>query len=650
MPSFTAPALKRDLPGIALVTISRLQTLCENMLPRYSDKVRFLPLRQGFHAAVAALQASIDAGAVDVVLAAGSNGAYLRDHLSVPVVTVKVNGFDVLDAIREAAAARPGARIGLVMHGGIAQELDALGAWLNIELRQRSYDSINDVDRVVRALAAGGCTVIIGPGMACDVAQQIGLDHIFLYSQGAVEEALQRCVELALLSRQKETKRIRMNTIMAHLRDGVAAFDEAGQLEAANPVLFELLGIAPEQQAAARVARLAAPFLREAASGGAIENRVIDVDGRALVLSCVPMVEQQMRAGAVLTLQDPLVAQQIERTLRTAQRPRHLIARHRLRDLVGACAALEQVRRLAASAARHEATVLLTGESGTGKEVVAQGIHNAGRRRDHPFVAFNCAAVPEGLIESELFGHDDGAFTGARRGGKAGLFEMAHGGTIFLDEIGEMPMALQSRLLRVLQEREVMRLGSGRPVPVDVRVIAATHRDLKQLVATGHFRADVYYRLNLLQIRLPPLRERRGDLPQLAAHLLEKIVAQYGLPAAPAADILRQLQPLFLHYGWPGNVRELENLLTRAAIHLNDAPDGAADGLTGLFPELDAWRDAAPSAAAPHGPARQPEAAPLSRADIMAAIDACKGNRAADAEAAAGGRTTLWRLLKEADA
>ena len=236
----------------------------------------------------------------------------------------------------------------------------------------------------------------------------------------------------------------------------------------------------------------------------------------------MPIIEQGVRSGSVVTAQDALVAQRIDRSLRTSQRPKHLVARHQLDDLIGASAALERVRRLARAGAAHDATVLLTGESGTGKELVAQGIHNASRRRGNPFVAFNCAALPEGLIESELFGHEEGAFTGARRGGKPGLFEIAHTGTIFLDEIGEMPAALQSRLLRVLQEREVMKLGSGRATPVDVRVIAATHRDLHALVGQGAFRADLYFRLNLLQIELPPLRERRDDIAPLARHLLSR--------------------------------------------------------------------------------------------------------------------------------
>jgi propionate catabolism operon transcriptional regulator len=648
-------------PGVALVSISRLQSLCETVAPRYAGRARFFSVREGYGAAVTALQAYVEAGAVDVVLAAGSNGAYLRDNLSVPVVMVRVNGFDVLSAITRATTTWPGARIGLVLHETISDELADLSPWLKVGLKQRAYRSIDEVRLAVDKLAAEGCSVIIGPGMACDLAQQAGMESVFLYSLGAVEEAFERSVELARVSRQKESKRERLNTIVAHLRDGVAAFDDAGQLEAVNPALLELLGLHAStatdrgQDVAAQVARALGPLLRETlAHDQPVDERIEQIGGRALIVNCTPIIEQGVRSGFVVTVQDALVAQRIDRSLRTSQRPKHLVARHRLDDLIGASAALERVRRLARAGAAHDATVLLTGESGTGKELVAQGIHNASRRRSNPFVAFNCAALPDGLIESELFGHEEGAFTGARRGGKPGLFEIAHTGTIFLDEIGEMPAALQSRLLRVLQEREVMKLGSGRATPVDVRVIAATHRDLHALVEQGAFRADLYFRLNLLQIELPPLRKRRGDIALLARHLLSRSALQYGLADAAQNRVLTFLAPLFEHYAWPGNVRELENLLARAAIYLGDAASTvgqAAADWQAVFPEFGRMTRAASVTAVASGlrsvavDEATRTAAPT-REEVLQALEQSGGNRAAASRALGIGRTTLWRLMK----
>ncbi|KXU82767.1 propionate catabolism operon regulatory protein PrpR [Paraburkholderia monticola] len=662
-----SPAVDAGRPGVALVSISRLQSLCEAVAPRYAGRARFFTVREGYGAAVTALQAYVDAGSVDVVLSAGSNGAYLQENLSVPVVMVKVNGFDVLSAITRATATWPEARIGLVLHEAIAQELADLSPLLNVDLRQRAYRSIDEVRLAVEQLAAQGCRVVVGAGMACDLAQQAGMESVFLYSLAAVEEAFERSVELARVSRQKESKRVRLNTIVAHLRDGVAAFDEAGQLEAVNPAMLELLGLGAAQTLAkddedtpTRVARALAPLLRETrAAEQPVDERIEQIGGRALIVNCVPIAEQGARAGFVVTAQDALVAQRIDRSLRTSQRPRHLVARHRLDDLIGASVALERVRRLARAGAAHDATVLLTGESGTGKELVAQGIHNASRRRGNPFVAFNCAALPEGLIESELFGHEEGAFTGARRGGKPGLFEIAHTGTIFLDEIGEMPAALQSRLLRVLQEREVMKLGAGRATPVDVRVIAATHRDLHALVEQGAFRADLYFRLNLLQIKLPPLRERRADIAPLARHLLGRSALQYGLSAAALERVLAFLEPLFANYAWPGNVRELENLLARAAIYVGDATREISGNLAtealpdwqAVFPEFTRIGPAAgieritAAASGPPAGSTAPRATPT-RKDALRALEQSGGNRAAASRALGIGRTTLWRLLK----
>ncbi|MEI7968678.1 MAG: sigma 54-interacting transcriptional regulator [Betaproteobacteria bacterium] len=218
-------------------------------------------------------------------------------------------------------------------------------------------------------------------------------------------------------------------------------------------------------------------------------------------------------------------------------------------------------------AAASDASVLIRGESGTGKELFAQAIHRASPRRDHPFLALNCGAVPEALLESELFGHARGAFTGAARD-HPGLFQAAHGGTIFLDEIGDMPLPLQVKLLRVLQERCVRPLGATRNIPFDVRIVSATHRDLEAAIGAGTFREDLYYRLHVVNFELPPLRHRREDIPLLASHFLGLLAARYRRPVtAFDPDALARL----VHYDWPGNVRELVNVVEQA-IALSTGP------------------------------------------------------------------------------
>jgi two-component system response regulator AtoC len=282
---------------------------------------------------------------------------------------------------------------------------------------------------------------------------------------------------------------------------------------------------------------------------------------------------EAMRRGAYDYISKPFNADEVLLTLRKAEEREQLrreVARLRKEvgrpagfdGVVGASAAMREVQDLAARVAPYPSTVLLTGESGSGKEAIARAIHRSSPRAERAFVAVNCGAIPENLLESELFGHEKGAFTGADRA-REGLFEEADGGTLFLDEIGELSTPLQVKLLRVLQERSVRRVGGAGEKPVDVRVLAATSRDLVDEVRGGRFRDDLFYRINVVQIHLPPLRARPEDIPLLADHFLRRHAERLGLHADP---LPKSLIPILAAYGWPGNVRELENVVERALI------------------------------------------------------------------------------------
>jgi transcriptional regulator with PAS, ATPase and Fis domain len=336
-------------------------------------------------------------------------------------------------------------------------------------------------------------------------------------------------------------------------------------------------------------------------------------------------------------LQTQLLATQHE--LAKARRARYTIA-----GFIGASSAASEVKRQARRAAQLDSTVLIRGETGTGKELLAQGIHNLSPRANGPFVAVNVAAIPETLVEAELFGTAPGAFTGADRKARIGKFEVANGGTLFLDEIGDLPLPLQAKLLRVLQEQEVEPLGSNQVKPLNVRVIAATHIDLEAKVAAGQFRDDLYYRLNVLALRVPPLRERASDIPALIEHLLDDLANRSGLAPMELTDDALALLCAQL---WKGNVRELRNLLERAQL----AADGRLDGevLRGLLVD-----PVAPSAPTPVAPVMmsttQTLAEQLAQAErqaLQAALAATDGNRQLAAERLGISRAGFYAKLAQ---
>ena len=298
--------------------------------------------------------------------------------------------------------------------------------------------------------------------------------------------------------------------------------------------------------------------------------------GLVIMMSAYGALEtavEAMRRGAYDYISKPFNADEVLLTLRKAEEREQLrreVARLKrevgevegFEGVVGTSAAMREVMELAMRVAPFPSTVLLTGESGSGKEAVARAVHRASPRRDRGFVAVNCGAIPENLLESELFGHEKGAFTGADRA-REGVFEEADGGTLFLDEIGELSVQLQVKLLRVLQERVIRRVGGSGERPVDVRVLAATARDLVEQVKAGKFRDDLYYRINVVQIHIPPLRTRPEDIPLLAEHFLRRHAERLQVPTP---GLPRSLLPVLAAYSWPGNVRELENVLERALI------------------------------------------------------------------------------------
>jgi DNA-binding NtrC family response regulator len=359
---------------------------------------------------------------------------------------------------------------------------------------------------------------------------------------------------------------------------------------------------------------------------------------------------EALRAGATDYIVKPVSNEELLHRLSQIESMRSLRAENKvLRSLVGgsrglfrfASPAMQDVDRLVGKVAGTDSTVLITGESGTGKGVVARTIHDQSPRAAFPFIPVNCGAIPENLLESEFFGHTKGAFTGADRARK-GLFAMADRGTLFLDEIGELPLNMQTKLLHVIEDKEVRPLGGEQVRRVDTRIVAATNRDLSVMVKDGRFREDLYFRLSMFHIHMPPLRERRGDLSQLIRHLLNGIS---GIPGERRLDIEAEAEEALLSYAWPGNVRQLENVINRAHI----LADGGSITMMDLPPDITRQPVAAPSVGmqiANEGnlrdQLRQIEADLINRA-----IESSGGDRRAAAQKLGIGLSSLYRKLEE---
>lgn len=388
----------------------------------------------------------------------------------------------------------------------------------------------------------------------------------------AVFRDVTRVVELAEEVTNLREMRIMWEAIFNSTQDAISVVDAQGIQVSVNPAYTRVTGF-PEEGVIGR------PCTVDIAEGESIHLRVLSTrkpitgmrlkvgpHSKEVIVDAAPIVVNGEVRGSVAVLKDLTEIVRLTSELRHAhQIIRKLEARYSFEDLVGKEPVFLHAVEKARVAATVPATVLLQGESGTGKELFAHAIHNASNRHGEKFVRVNCASLSEGVLESELFGYEDGAFTGARKGGKIGLFQEADRGTIFLDEIGLMALPTQARLLRVLQESEVRRVGGTTTRPVDVRVVAATNADLARSVRDGLFREDLYFRLNVIPVEIPALRDHRQDIPLLVSHFIRRINQEYGRAVSGVAPAVMDR---FLRYRWPGNVRELENVLRRAIINM----------------------------------------------------------------------------------
>ena len=577
---------------------------------------------------------------VRVIMARGGTASRIRNILAVPVVEVPIPFEDMVAALLKAC--EYGRNIGVVGYYNLLKGLELLNPMLNVNIRQIFADDEPDTFQKIQELARSGVDVIVGGVAQANFAKKMGIHNVIIeFSEKALSYAYNEANTILESVSASARKAEELNTILNTTKEGYIAINADGLITLANKKAYQLSPGLAERLEGLPIDRLFPEFscvrtvLEERRE---ILQEIASIKNKEILFDVIPLgrgKDKSENFGAIVTFNDVNTITVGEQKIRERVR-QGFYAHYSFDSILGGSEAIKECIRVAKKYAATDSSVLILGETGVGKEIFAQSIHNRSARKENPFVAVNCATLPESILESELFGYEAGAFTDAKKSGKAGLFELAHKGTIFLDEISEMPLVLQSRLLRVLQERKVMRLGGDRVIPVDVKVIAATNNNLMEMVKKNKFRSDLFYRLNVLTIAIPPLRERGEDVVTLAQTFQKHFNPTGGRQLSESA--LRQM----LEYGWPGNVRQLRHFMEKLNI-ISDTPI-----ITGAITRnvIENYEPAY-GFAKKDVPARERKKASSSKDDIEKALTLAEGNKTQAASILGIHRGTLWRLMKE---
>jgi transcriptional regulator with PAS, ATPase and Fis domain len=527
------------------------------------------------------------------IISRGGTAAIIQRHIHIPIVHIRVSDLDLLRILYPLRGLNKtilvvGFRNAVYRCRSVARVLGLSIKELPVPYEESDYNFDNVKYAAERLIGTYGIDTIIGDQTAyVNLSSFCESQYLITSNKDDFLDAVERTHHSSSIIQKQHADFSHIQTVLDSVHDVVFSTDREGRITIFNHPAEEFFQCPQDEAIGARLQDIVRNSPHLLSIDSSIHTAFHDKQPHmeylknykeedAFVVHTNPLTVGEETKGVVATIK-PLETQG---TTTKAQKKKvrkytwGFRTRYSFDDILTRDTKLQSKIRIAKGYAKTEATVLIEGESGVGKELFAQSIHSCGPRSDRPFVAVNCAAIPAQLLESELFGYVDGAFTGATKGGKRGLFEIADGGTIFLDEISEIDKSLQVRFLRVLEEKQIMRIGSDRLIDIDVRVIAATNRDLKEQVRQDHFRADLYYRLNLLNLRIPPLREHPADIEFLAQHFIDSFNKKYGMTiGALSPALVSQLK----EYTWPGNVRELRNVMERVVLTIGHGCAGPLD-------------------------------------------------------------------------
>lgn len=508
----------------------------------------------------------------DVIVTRGGTAEYIaKSGIHIPIVEIPISVQDLAESLTTAKAmiAHGNPRIAVMAFSNMIRSIEVFAKVMDIYIMIYQLDSEEEIPSTVERALRDNPDVLIGGIQTTRLAAKQGVKTILLTTGKDSFRAAFLQAEKVSYARQLEKERMqKFRVLVDYSIQGIISIDRKKRIEVFNHAAQRLLDCDAEKVLGKNIETICPSLTMDSClnEGKILRGELIKSNTKKLIANIVPIEIDGCVTGAMITIEDVGQIMEMEAAIRKDIYAKGLTAEYHFHDILGVSPQIAEVKRVAEEYAEIDATVLIMGASGTGKELFAQSIHNTSKRRQRAFVAVNCGAIPPNLLESELFGYVEGAFTGATKKGKAGLFELAHGGTIFLDEIGEMDKLAQTSLLRVIQERRIMRLGDDKYLPVNVRIIAATNKKLTTLVEEGKFREDLYYRINVLPLALPVLKDRCGDAVCIAEHFVSVYNRMFGRRVTldeTAKECIRD-------YGWPGNIRQLRNIMERLVIVTKD--------------------------------------------------------------------------------